>query len=50
MQLRINALNLQNRSQMAAPVTDPFNTNFGRITSQTAATNRWIEAQARLTF
>ncbi len=50
MQLRINALNLQNRSQMAAPVTDPFNTNFGRITSQTAATNRWIEAQARITF
>ena len=50
MQLRINALNLQNRSQMAAPVTDPFNTNFGRITSQTAATNRWMEAQARITF
>jgi acylphosphatase len=50
MQLRINALNLQNRSQMAQPNTDPFSTNFGRITGQTSATNRWIEAQARLTF
>ncbi|MBI2685892.1 MAG: hypothetical protein HYX27_06230 [Acidobacteria bacterium] len=50
MQLRVNTLNLQNRSQMAGPNTDPFSTNFGRITSQTAATNRWIEVQARLTF
>jgi len=50
MQLRINALNLQNRSQMAGPNADPFSTNFGRITSQTAATNRWMEAQARITF
>jgi hypothetical protein len=50
MQLRLNALNLQNRSQMAGPNADPFSTNFGRIVSQTAATNRWIEVQARLTF
>ncbi|MBI2685745.1 MAG: carboxypeptidase regulatory-like domain-containing protein [Acidobacteria bacterium] len=50
MQLRINALNLQNRSQMGGPNTDPFSSNFGKITSQTAATNRWIEAQARITF
>ena len=50
MQIRINALNVQNRSQMGGPSTDPFSTNFGRITSQTAATNRWMEAQARITF
>lgn len=50
LQLRLDALNLQNRSQMAGPVTDPFNTNFGRITSQTAAVNRWLQVQARLTF
>ena len=50
MQIRINALNVQNRSQMGGPSTDPFSTNFGRITSQTAATNRWMEAQTRITF
>jgi hypothetical protein len=50
LQLRLDALNLQNRSQMAAPVTDPYNTNFGRITSQTSATNRWLQVQARIQF
>jgi hypothetical protein len=50
MQLRLDALNLTNRSQMNAPSTDPFSSNFGRVTSQTAATNRWIQVQARLTF
>ena len=50
MQLRLAALNVQNRSQMNAPSTDPFSTNFGRVTSQTAAINRWFEAQARITF
>ena len=49
-QLRLDAINLTNRSQMNSPVTDPFSTNFGRITSQTAATNRWIQVQARMTF
>jgi hypothetical protein len=50
MQLRLDALNLQNRSQMENPNTDPFSSNFGRITSQTSATNRWIQVQMRLTF
>jgi len=50
MQLRADVLNVQNRSQMNNPSTDPFSTNFGRITSQTAATNRWIQVQARVTF
>jgi acylphosphatase len=50
LQLRLDALNVQNRSQMAAPVTDPYNTNFGRIVSQTSAVNRWLQVQARIQF
>ena len=50
MQLRFDALNVANRSQMAAPSTDPTSTNFGKVTSQTAATNRWLQVQMRLTF
>jgi hypothetical protein len=50
LQLRVNALNVQNRSQMAGPNLDPFNTQFGRVLAQTAATNRWIEVQARIQF
>ena len=50
MQIRLDALNVQNRSQMAGPNTDPFSTNFGRITSQTAAVNRWLQIQARISF
>jgi hypothetical protein len=50
MQLRFDALNVLNRSQMDNPSTDPFNTNFGKITAQTSATNRWIQVQARVTF
>jgi hypothetical protein len=50
LQLRLDVLNVQNRSQMAAPVTDPYNTNFGRIVSQTSAVNRWLQVQARIQF
>ncbi len=50
MQIRLDALNVQNRSQMAGPNTDPFSTNFGRITSQTSAVNRWLQIQARISF
>jgi hypothetical protein len=50
LQLRLDALNVLNRSQMNEPNTNPFSTDFGRITSQTAATNRWIQVQARITF
>ena len=50
MQMRLDALNVANRSQMAGPSTDPTNTNFGKVTSQSAATNRWIQVQLRLTF
>jgi hypothetical protein len=50
LQLRLDALNVQNRSQMAGPNVDPFNTNFGRIVSQTSAVNRWLQVQARIQF
>ena len=49
-QLRLDALNLINRSQMSGPNTDPLSTNFGKITSQSAATNRWVQIQGRITF
>jgi hypothetical protein len=50
MQLRLDALNVQNRSQMGNPNTDPFSTSFGKVTAQTSATNRWLQVQARFTF
>jgi hypothetical protein len=32
------------------PNTDPMNTDFGRVTAQTAATNRFLQFQARIQF
>lgn len=50
LQLRGDAINLQNRSQMNAPEVSPTSTNFGRITSQTSSLNRFYQIQARLQF
>ncbi|MGH9661261.1 MAG: hypothetical protein ACRD96_22120, partial [Bryobacteraceae bacterium] len=50
LQLRLDALNLQNRSQFNAPNADPFSTAFGRVESQTSATNRFIQIQGRIRF
>ncbi len=50
LQLRLDALNLQNRTQFEAPDVNPFSTNFGRVTAQTATRNRFIQAQVRLRF
>jgi len=50
LQLRLDALNLQNRSQFSAPNTDPFSTYFGVVESQTAATNRFLQIQMRIRF
>ena len=49
-QIRLDVLNVQNRSQMNGPSTDPTSTNFGRVTSQANAINRWLQVQARVTF
>jgi hypothetical protein len=50
LQIRADAINLQNRSQMAAPDLSPTSTNFGRITSQTSSLNRFYQVQARIQF
>jgi len=50
LQLRADAMNLQNRSQMAAPDLNPLSTNFGRITSQTSSLNRNYQLQGRIQF
>jgi len=50
LQLRLDAINLQNRSQFNGPDLNPVNSTFGSITSQTSATNRFIQVQARVTF
>jgi hypothetical protein len=49
-QIRADAINLQNRSQMNPPDVSPTSTNFGRITSQTSSLNRFYQIQARLQF
>ncbi|MGE5568492.1 MAG: TonB-dependent receptor domain-containing protein [Rhodospirillales bacterium] len=49
-QVRADAINLQNRSQMAGPDLSPTSTNFGRITSQTSSLNRFYQFQGRIQF
>lgn len=49
-QVRVDAVNLQNRSQMSSPEVSPTSTNFGRITSQTSSLNRFYQIQGRLQF
>jgi hypothetical protein len=50
LQIRVDALNLQNRSQWNPPDLSPTSTNFGRITSQTGSLNRFYQFQGRLQF
>ncbi|MGH9672733.1 MAG: hypothetical protein ACRD44_06085, partial [Bryobacteraceae bacterium] len=50
LQIRADAINLQNRSQMSGPDLSPTSTNFGRITSQTSSLNRFYQVQARIQF
>ena len=50
LQLRFDAINLQNRSQMNAPDINPVSTNFGRVQSQTSSLNRFYQLQARIQF
>ncbi|MBL8227548.1 MAG: TonB-dependent receptor [Bryobacterales bacterium] len=49
-QLRMDVINLFNRSEWDAPVQDPFSTNFGRITAVTSAQKRFIQIQGRIRF
>ena len=49
-EVRLDALNLLNRSQFAAPDTNPFNTTFGKVTATTATLNRFYQIQGRIRF
>lgn len=49
-QFRMDALNLANRSQFAAPELSPYSTNFGKVTSVSGATKRFLQAQLRVRF
>jgi hypothetical protein len=49
-QLRGDAINLANRSQMNPPDLNPVSTNFGRVVSQTSSLNRMYQVQARFVF
>jgi hypothetical protein len=50
LQVRFDAINLQNRSQFDAPNLNPFSTDFGRITQQSAALNRLLQIHGRIRF
>ncbi len=49
-QIRMDVINLQNRSQMSPPDLSPVSTNFGRVTSQTSSLNRFYQIQGRIQF
>jgi hypothetical protein len=49
-EVRMDALNLFNRSQFNAPDNNPYNTTFGKITSQTSTLNRFYQIQGRIRF
>lgn len=49
-EVRVDALNLLNRSQFAAPDTNPYNTTFGKVTATTSTLNRFYQIQGRIRF
>jgi hypothetical protein len=49
-QIRMDALNIQNRTQFAAPNVNPVSTDFARVTAQTNTRNRFLQLQGRLRF
>ncbi|MFB3825531.1 MAG: carboxypeptidase regulatory-like domain-containing protein [Bryobacteraceae bacterium] len=50
LQFRADVINIQNRSQFAAPNMTPTSTNFGKVTSEVAGTKRFLQIQGRLRF
>ncbi len=50
MQFRVDLINMPNHPQFSGPETNPVSSDFGKVTSQSAATNRWIQLQFRLRF
>jgi len=49
-QIRLEALNLTNRTQFGAPETNPLNTNFGTVTVVSQTNKRTIQLQGRIYF
>ena len=49
-EVRMDALNLLNRSQFSAPDNNPLNTTFGVVSSTTSTLNRFFELQGRIRF
>jgi Carboxypeptidase regulatory-like domain len=49
-ELRLDALNLFNRSQFSAPVTDPLSTDFGKVVAEESSTKRFFQIQMRIRF
>jgi hypothetical protein len=50
LQIRMDAINLLNRSHFANPNLTPTSTNFGKVTAAAEVVNRFIQLQARLRF
>jgi hypothetical protein len=50
LQVRLDALNVENHSQFSAPDLTPTDSTFGKITSNTTSTMRFLEIQGRLRF
>jgi hypothetical protein len=49
-QVRMEALNVTNRTQFGAPETNPLSTNFGTVTIQSQTNKRTIQLQGRIYF
>jgi hypothetical protein len=49
-EFRFDMINVTNHSQFNPPNIDPLSTNFGRITSHSSTTNRFILIQGRILF
>ncbi len=50
LQFRFDALNLFNHTTFAAPDTNPYSSNFGKVTNVTGTPPRFIQLQAKLRF
>ena len=49
-QIRLDAINLLNRSHFDVPNVTPTSTNFGKVTAAAEVVNRFIQLQARIRF
>ena len=49
-QIRLDALDSLNRSQLDVPTLDPTSSNFGKVTNNTSSTNRFLLIQGRIHF